>query len=184
MQEIRNDAKQKMEKTLDKLKQEFVKMRTGRANPALLNDVRVDNYGQKVPLNQVGNLSAPDPKTIMITVWDKGVLAEVEKSIRSAGLGLNPINDGKVIRVPVPPLSEERRKELVKSCKKVGEESKVSIRNVRRDVNDALKKIKDEKGISEDDVKRETTEIQKITDSHVKKIEEMVDQKEKELMTL
>ena len=184
MQEVRNDAKQKMEKTVEKLKQDFVKMRTGRANPAVLNDVRVDNYGQKVALNQVGNISTPDPKTILIQVWDKAALMEVEKAIRSAGLGLNPINDGKVIRVPVPPLSEDRRKELVKSCKKTGEEAKVALRNVRRDVNDELKKMKDSKAISEDDLKRETNEVQKITDSFVKKIDEMVESKEKELMTL
>lgn len=171
-----------MKKAFEHLQQEFSKVRTGRASAALLDSVRVDYYGSPMPLNQVGSVSVPDARTIVVQPFEKSMLSAVEKAIREADLGFNPANDGNVIRVPVPMLTEERRKEIVKLCKKTAEESRVAIRNIRRDHIEALKKIEKEEHLSEDDRKRGEQEIQKITDRFIKDIDDLLAKKEKEVM--
>lgn len=173
-----------MVKALDSLRGELAKIRTGRATTALLDTVRVDAYGSETPIHQVGNLSVADAHTIAIQVWDKGLMGAVEKAIRNANLGLNPMNDGQVIRVPMPPLTEERRKEIVKLVKKFGEESKVSVRNVRRDAMEHLKKAEKEQHFSEDERKRGEEDVQKKTDGKIKEIDQFVATKEKEVMAV
>jgi ribosome recycling factor len=176
------DAKQRMDASLEQVRKELTAMRTGRASLAMLDQIRVDYYGTPTPLNQVGNMSIPDPTTITIQPWDPGTLPLIEKAIRSSDLDLNPQNDGKLIRVPVPQLTEERRKLLVKSAHKHAEDGRVAIRNVRRDVNDHLKKALKSHEVSEDEEKRSMDEVQKLTDSHIEKINEMLKKKEAEIM--
>ncbi|MDY6848367.1 MAG: ribosome recycling factor [Geoalkalibacter sp.] len=171
-----------MEKAIDALKKDFSKVRTGRASTALLDEVRVDYYGTPTPLNQVGSLTVPEPRMIMIQPWEKNLLPEIEKAILKSDLGLNPSSDGQLIRIAIPPLTEERRKEMVKLVKRMGEEARIAIRNVRRDSNDALKKMEKGKEISEDELKRGEKDIQDLTDQYVKKVDELISSKETEVM--
>lgn len=176
------DAKKHMEKAVEHLKLEFGKLRVGRAATSMVEGVRVEVYGSQMTLKEVAAITIPDAKTISIQPWDRSVLQEVEKGILAANLGLTPINDGKLIRVNLPPMTEERRKDFVKQIKKFGEDAKVSVRNVRRDSIDAIKSKKDE--FSEDDSRRFQEEIQKITDHYSKDIDQLVESKSKEVMTL
>jgi ribosome recycling factor len=179
---LKSKAQEKMEKAVESLKKDFSTMRTGRASLSLLDGITVDYYGTPTPLNQVAALSVPDPKTIHIQPWEQKIISDIEKAIMKSDLGLNPSNDGKVIRVNIPALTEERRKQLVKVAKKRAEECRVAIRNIRRDINDELKKLEKEKHVSEDVVKKSLDEIQKLTDNFIKKVEEVLDHKEKEVM--
>ena len=176
------DAKQRMDASVEAVRRELSTMRTGRASLAMLDGVRVDYYGTPTPLNQVGNLSTPDATLITVQPWDPSLLAPIEKAIRSAGLDLNPQNDGKLIRIPVPPLTEERRKTLVKLAHKHAEEGRVAIRNVRRDVNDHLKKLLKDHEVSEDDEKNAVAEVQKLTDHHVEQVNDILKKKETEIL--
>lgn len=184
MKEVVQKFEQENTTSLKSLKEHLGKVRTGRANVSLLDGVMVDYYGTPTPIKQVANLSTPDARTIQVQAWEAGILPAVEKGIIAANIGLTPMNDGKLIRVPVPALNEERRKELVKQCKKMAEESKVAVRNHRRDANEALKKQEKDKKISEDDVKRGEAEIQKKTDSAVAEIDKILAEKEKEILTI
>ncbi len=179
---IKNEAKSKMDKTLDALKNDFGGLRAGRAHVSLLDGIMVEAYGSMTPLSQLGTVSTPDARTISVSVWDRGLAKAVEKAIMESELGLNPASDGQLIRVPVPPLSEERRKELTKIASKYAENNKVAIRNLRREALDEVKKLKKDNAISEDDEKRYENEIQKLTDDSIKKIEEMLAQKEKDIL--
>lgn len=176
------DAKQRMDKSVEAFRSEISKIRTGKATTALLDGVKVDYYGTMSPLNQVGNVSVLDVHTISITPWDKSMVPVIEKAILASDLGLNPLSDGTNIKVPIPPLTEERRKELVKVVKKFGEDSKVALRNVRRDANEHLKKSEKSKELTEDQLKEAEKEVQKLTDEHITKIDEMIKHKEKEIM--
>ena len=178
----KNNYKQKMNKTFEAFIKDLSGLRTGRANVNMLDIIRVDVYGKKMPINQLGTISTPEPRTLTIQVWDQNNVSPIDSSIRKIELGLNPQIDGQLIRIPIPSLSEERRNELKKMIKTIGEKSKVSIRNIRREANDELKTLLKEKKISEDENKKFEKEIQIITDEEVKKIEEKVSQKEKEIM--
>jgi ribosome recycling factor len=182
MEAIYKDTKDKMEKAVISLKQEFSRLRTGRATPALLDGVRVEYYGSLTPLNQVANVSVPDPKMIVIQPWDQNALTAIEKAIIKTDLGLNPQTDGKIIRVPIPSLTDERRKDLVKLVKKQGEDSKVSIRNIRRQANESIKGKEKDKSISEDDSKKAQDNIQKQTDEYITQIDKIMQSKEKEIL--
>lgn len=178
------NVESRMEKSITALKSELATIRTGRANAALLDHVRVNYYGSEVPVNQVGNISVPEPRVLMITPWEKSVLKDIEKAIQVADLGLNPSNDGEVVRVILPELTEERRKELVKQVRAVAEKAKVSVRNIRRDANEEVKsKVKSE-GLSEDESKRLQDRIQKITDKFIAEIDQITEHKEKEILTV
>lgn len=179
---IKTKAQEKMEKAIDALKKDLASMRTGRASLALLEGIMVDYYGTATPINQVAALSVPDPKTIHIQPWEQKIIGEIEKAILKSDLGLTPSNDGKAVRVNIPPLTEERRKQLVKLAKKRAEESRVAVRNIRRDVNEELKKLEKEKHVSEDIVKKSLDDVQKMTDLFIKKVEEVLEHKEKEIM--
>ena len=172
----------RMEKAVSALKEEFNGLRTGRAHAGLLDPVQVEAYGSTSPLNAVAAISVPEPRLISVSVWDKGMVAAVEKAIRSAGLGLNPILDGQMLRIPIPPLTEERRKEFVKLAGKYAEQQKISVRNVRRDANDDLKKAEKAGEISQDEQKKMETEVQKDTDAAIKRIDEALRAKEVEIM--
>jgi len=176
------DAKGRMDKTIEALRSELSKIRSGKATTVLLDGIRVDYYGNMVPLNQVGNVSVLDAHTLSITPWEKQMVQIVDKAILEANLGLNPISDGTNLKIPIPPLNEERRKELVKLVKKFGEESKVAIRNIRRDANDYLKKEQRDKKMSEDQMHDAEAEVQKLTDEHIKLIDDTLKHKEKEIM--
>src|SRR5688572_9064753 len=167
-----------MHASVEAVQRDLTAMRTGRASVAMLDGIKVDYYGTPTPLNQVGNLSVPDPTLITIQPWDPSTLVLIEKAIRSSELDLNPQNDGKVVRIPIPPLTDERRKVLVKSAHKHAEEGRIAIRNVRRDVNDHLKKLLKSHEVSEDDEKHAMAEVQKLTDSHVGKVDEILKTKE------
>ncbi|GAB60235.1 MULTISPECIES: ribosome recycling factor [Rheinheimera] len=180
--DIIKDSKVRMEKSVEALKVQLSKVRTGRAHPSLLDGIMVSYYGADTPLRQVGNVSIEDARTLAITVFDKSLTAAVEKAIMASDLGLNPMSAGTIIRVPLPPLTEERRKSLVKLVRGEAENGRVAVRNIRRDANADLKTLQKDKAISEDDERRATEEIQKITDSFVKKIDEVLAEKEKELM--
>ncbi len=179
---IKQDTQERMEKTLDSLKADFGGLRAGRAHAGLLDGVMVEAYGNVTPISQVGTISVPDARTLSVSVWDKGLAKSVEKALRESDLGLNPMSDGQLIRIPIPPLSEERRKELVKIAGKYAEQSKIAIRNIRRDAIDGVKKLKKDSLISEDDEKKYTNEIQKWTDDAIKKVDEQVANKEKDIM--
>lgn len=179
---IKSDITNRMEKTLESLKGEFGGLRAGRAHASLLDGIMVEAYGSSTPLSQVGSISVPDARTLAISIWDRGLSKAVEKAIMESDLGLNPASDGQLIRIPIPPLSEERRKELSKIAGKYSEQSKVAVRNIRRDVLDLVKKMKKDNAISEDDEKRFETEIQKIVDDYIKKIDELLALKEKDIM--
>ncbi len=179
---IKNDARTRMDKTLDSLKSDFGGLRAGRAHANLLDGIMVEAYGSLTPISQVGTVSVPDARTLSVSVWDKSIAKSVEKALRESDLGLNPVSDGVLIRIPIPPLSEERRKELVKVAGKYAEQNKVAIRNIRRDALDEVKKLKKDNLISEDEEKKAESEIQKITDDAVKKVDEMQSLKEKDIM--
>lgn len=180
--ELEKKATDKMEKAIDALKKDYASMRTGRASLALLDAIVIDYYGTATPLNQVAALSVPDPRTITIQPWEQKIIGDIEKAIMKSDLGLNPTNDGKVIRVNIPALTEERRKQLVKVAKKRAEDAKVSVRGIRREINEELKKLEKEKHLSEDVVKKSLDEIQKLTDIYVKKVDEVLSHKENEIM--
>ena len=177
-----NDIKQRMQGAFDNLEKEFVGLRTGRASVNMLEPVMVDVYGSKMPLNQVGTVSVPEPRLLTVQVWDSSQTKSVEKAIRDAGLGLNPQGEGSLIRVPVPELSTERRQELQKVAGKYAEAARVAVRNIRRDGMDAIKKSEKDKLISEDDAKRQSDDVQKQTDLFIKKIDDMLAQKESDVM--
>ena len=175
---------QKMDKTLEVLENEFASVRAGRASAAVLNRISIEYYGQETPINQVGSITSPDPRTLIIEPWDKSLLKLIEKAIQTSDLGINPQNDGRIIRLVFPQLTEERRKDLTKQVKKYGEEAKVAIRNIRRDAMDAIKNMKKKSEITEDDQKVAEKDLQKVTDDYIKKIDAMAAKKEKELMEL
>ncbi|MFH1784189.1 MAG: ribosome recycling factor [bacterium] len=182
IKDVYAQMEEKMQKSLEKTKHEFAGIRTGRASSALLSDIKVEYYGTHVPINQVANIAIPEARLIEIKPWDKAALGEIEKAILKSQLGINPNNDGKMLRLSIPSLTEERRKELVKMVKKMGEEAKVSMRNIRREANDALMKHKDKKEITEDDYFKAHEHAQKVTDQYIKKIDEVLEGKEKEIM--
>ena len=177
-----NNMSVHMDKTIDALRKEYQKVRTGRASTGLLDDIKVDFYGTSSPLNQVATLSVPEPRTITMQPWDAKMIPVIEKAILNANLGLTPANDGKVIRLNLPPLTEERRKDIVKQLKKLAEDAKVAVRNIRRDAIDEVKKLEKDKKISEDDLKRAEKDVQDVTNGHVAKIDEVLAHKEKEVM--
>lgn len=179
---LKQDTLERMDKTLEALKNDFGGLRAGRAHASLLDGVLVDAYGSMSPISQIGTVSVPDARTLSVSVWDKTLLKNVEKALRESDLGLNPMNDGQIIRIPIPPLSEERRKELVKIAGKYAEQGKVAIRNIRRDAMDEVKKMKKDSLISEDDEKKYNNDIQKWTDDAVKKIDDQYAAKERDIM--
>lgn len=181
---VSKQAKEQMEKTLQSLKKDLAGLRAGRANPQLLDRVTVDYYGVPTPLNQVANLSVPEPRLLVISPWNSKMIPAIEKEIIKSDLGINPTNDGKVIRLVFPELTEERRKELVKVANKMGEEAKIAIRMARRSANDKLKKLKKDSEITEDEQKIGENEIQKLTDEYVEKVDNMLKEKEKEIMEI
>jgi ribosome recycling factor len=180
--ELVSNAEERMKKALDALAREFARVRTSHATPALLDSVQVSAYGSTLPLNQVASVSVPEPRLLVVQPWDRTVIGDIEKAIQRANLGLNPTGDGNVIRIPIPPLTEERRKEIVRSARKTAEEARVSVRNIRRDINDQLKKMQKDKKISEDESHRRSEETQKLTDEFTGKIDELLEAKEKEIM--
>jgi ribosome recycling factor len=179
-----NIYKQKMNKTFEAFAKDLSALRTGRANAAMLDVIKVDVYGQKIPVNQLGTITVADPRTLSIQVWDQNNVVLIDSSLRKSEMGLNPQIDGRLIRIPIPNLNEERRNELKKKIKNMAEKSKISVRNIRREANDVLKAILKEKKISEDEKNKFEKEIQKITDQEIKKIDERESQKEKEIMTV
>jgi ribosome recycling factor len=179
---IYEETRESMSKSMASLKNEFNKVRTGRASLSLLDSIRVDYYGTLTPLNQTASLSVPESRLIMIQPWDVSIIKEIEKAILKSDLGLTPSNDGKIIRISIPPLTEERRKELVKVVNKMSEDHKVAVRNIRRDSNDLIKSLKKDSEISEDDAFRAQDQIQKITDEHIKLIDDIYQEKEKEIL--
>lgn len=184
IQNVKKIAQDKMEKSLKALTEELKKVRTGRAQVSMLDNVKVNYYGSLVPLSQVASISTPDPRSFMIAPWETSVLKDIEQGIVKSDIGMAPMNDGKVIRLKVPDLTEERRKDLVKQVKKIAEDMRVAIRMARRDANDEVKKALKDKTISEDESKKSETEIQKMTDDYIKKIDVMADEKEKSLLTI
>jgi len=182
--QIKTNADQKMQKSIEAFKANLAKIRTGRANPGILEHIMVDYYGNPTPISQVANLGLADARTINVTPWEKNMVAVVEKAIRDSDLGLNPATQGVVIRVPMPPLTEERRKELTKVVKSEGEETKIAIRNLRCDANEHLKRLIKDKEISEDEERRAQDEIQKLTDRFVADVDKLVVEKDKEIMTV
>jgi ribosome recycling factor len=172
----------RMDKAVTALKEEFQSLRTGRASANLLDQVSVEAYGSNVPINQVGSVSVPDPRSITVSVWDRGLVVSVEKAIRNAGLGLNPVVEGQNLRIPIPPLTEERRKDLAKVAGKYAEQQKIAVRNVRRDANDDLKKAQKDAVITEDELKRMENEVQGFTDAAIKRVDETLKSKEQEIM--
>ena len=182
IKDVINNMSAHMDKTIEALRKEYQKVRTGRASTGLLDDIKVDFYGTPSPLNQVATLSVPEPRTITMQPWDAKMIPIIEKAIMNANLGLTPANDGKVIRLNLPPLTEERRKDIVKQLKKLAEDAKVAVRNIRREAIDELKKLEKDKKISEDDLKRAEKDVQDVTNGHVAKIDEVLAHKEKEVM--
>jgi ribosome recycling factor len=182
--DVRKNAEGKMDQSIAAFKNNLAKIRTGRANPAMLDSVQVDYYGSLVPLTQVANVSLLDSRTISVQPWEKGMGAKIEKAIRDSDLGLNPSSMGDLIRVPLPPMSEERRKEMTKLVRNEAEGAKIAVRNLRRDANEAVKKLVKDKLASEDDQKRAETEVQKVTDRHVIDIDKLVAAKEQEIMAV
>ncbi|MEW6443581.1 MAG: ribosome recycling factor [bacterium] len=180
--EVLQAMKAKMEKGILAYQKELNRLRTGRASPALLEGIRVDYYGTPTPIQQTASIAIPESRLITIQPWDKNTIEAIEKAIQKANLGLSPSNDGKVIRIAIPPLTEDRRKELVKVVKKMAEECKVTIRNVRREANDSLKKLEKDKKLSEDDLHRAADEVQKITDGQIEHIDQILEAKQKEIL--
>jgi ribosome recycling factor len=184
MQKVTADAEAKMKKAIAALKDEFNTIRTGRASASLFDRIRVDYYGQKTPLNQVATISVPESRLVVIQPWDRSVIGEIERAIQKSELSVNPNNDGKVIRINIPPLTEERRKEYVKMAKNIAEQTRVSIRNLRRDANDELKKQQKDGTLSEDDEKRAMDEVQKVTDKYIEEVNTILEEKEKEILEI
>ncbi|AIP03067.1 ribosome recycling factor [Burkholderia pseudomallei] len=182
--DIKKSVEQKMQRSIEAFRNDLAKIRTGRAHTGLLDHVQVDYYGSMVPISQVANLTLVDARTIGVQPWEKTMVAKVEKAIREADLGLNPATSGDLIRVPMPPLTEERRRELTKVVKSEGETAKVAVRNLRRDANEQLKKLVKDKEISEDDERRASDDVQKLTDKHVAEIDKLVQAKDAEIMTV
>jgi ribosome recycling factor len=182
IQELRKKTHERMQASIEALKKKFASVRTGRASLLLLDGLTVDYYGTVTPLQQLASLSVPDSRQIVIQPWEQKIIPEIEKAIMKSDLGLTPMNDGKLIRINIPALTEERRKQLVKVVKKEAEDAKVAVRNVRREINEDLKKLEKEKHVSEDEIKKEHDEVQKITDSFIKKVDELLEHKEKEIM--
>ena len=178
------NSEDRMKKTIASLKEDFAAIRTGRASAALFDKIRVDYYGEKSPLNQVANISIPEARLIVIQPWDRAMIGEIEKAIRTSELSLNPSNDGKVIRISIPPLTEERRKELVKQAKNIAEQSRVAIRNIRRDGNEELKKAQKGGELTEDEEAKAEMDLQNLTDKYVKEINHILEEKEKEIMEI
>jgi ribosome recycling factor len=184
VEEIFEDLKDRMGKSIESLKREYSRLRTGRASISLLDGIRVSYYDTLTPLNQMASLAVPEPRLIVIQPWDKTAIEDIEKAILKSELGLTPVNDGKVIRISIPPLTEERRKELVKVARKMSEENKVAIRNIRRDANEMLKDLKKESEITEDDLYRSQEEVQKATDQFISQVDELCEAKEKEILEI
>ncbi|PTI74388.1 ribosome recycling factor [Staphylococcus succinus] len=184
MTDIINDTKSKMQKSIDSLSRELANISAGRANSNLLNGVNVDYYGAPTPVQQLASISVPEARLLVIAPYDKSSVVNIEKAINAANLGVNPSSDGEVIRISIPALTEERRKDLVKDVKKIGENAKVAIRNVRRDSNDELKKQQKDGDITEDDLKGQTDDVQKLTDDSIKKIDSLLEEKEKDIMSV
>ena len=182
--EVLADGKKRMEGALTALENDFAKLRTGRAATSLVYNITVDYYGTPTPINQVASVSIPDSRTIAIQPWDKGAFPLIEKALLQSDLGLNPVNDGKLLRISIPPLTEDRRKELVKIAKKYTEDSKIALRNVRRDMNDSMKKMEKDKEISEDEQRKAQDDVQKMTDDYVKKCDAACVDKEKEILEI
>ena len=182
--DIKKTMQTKMEQSIEAFKNNLTKIRTGRANPALLDNVQVDYYGSMVPLSQVANVSAIDARTLSVQPWEKNMGPKIEKAIRESDLGLNPASMGDLIRVPMPPMTEERRKEMTKLVRHEGENAKIAVRNLRRDANDSVKKLVKDKEISEDDQKRSEADIQKITDKEITTIDQLVTSKEQDIMAV
>ncbi|MGF6906962.1 ribosome recycling factor [Fusobacterium sp. PH5-44] len=185
-QDIINECKEKMAKTIEATKNKFTSIRAGRASVAMLDGIKVEQYGSDVPLNQVGTVSAPEARLLVIDPWDKGIIGKIEKAILASKLGITPNNDGKVIRLVMPELTAERRKEYVKLAKTEAENGKVALRNIRKDMNNAIKKLEKDKtlGISEDEAKKAEDDVQKLTDAHIKEVDELLAKKEKEITTV
>lgn len=184
VEDVKKQAQDKMSKTVASLTEDFKKVRTGRAQVSMLDNIRVNYYGNPSPLNQVASVSTPDAKTFLIAPWETSILKEIEQSIVKSDIGMAPINDGKVIRLKVPDLTEERRKDLAKQVSKIAEEARIAIRLIRRDANEALKKASKDKAISEDETKRGETDVQKITDDFIKKVDQIAKEKEQSILTL
>jgi ribosome recycling factor len=182
MQDVISSNEERMKKTVANLKEGFAALRTGRASASLFDRIRVDYYGEKSPLNQVANISIPEARLVVVQPWDKNIIGEIEKAIRASELSLNPSNDGKVIRISIPPLTEERRRELVKLAKNQAEQSRVSIRNIRRDGNEEMKKLLKDSKITEDDESKGAAELQKLTDGYISQVNHVLEEKEKEIM--
>lgn len=182
MEQLIKDAKSKMDKTLEALRHELIRIRTGKASVGLLDGIKVDYYGTMTPLNQVGNVSSLDAHTLLVTPWDKSAIQAIDKAIRTSEMGFNPVNDGTNIKVPIPPLTEERRKDMVKMVKKIGEDAKIAVRNVRRDTNEHMKKRQKDEKLPEDSLKDAEQKIQKITDEHITHVDEILKLKEKEIL--
>lgn len=182
--DVVNEAKQRMDKTIDALRNELKGVRTGRANTNLLDGIMVDYYGTATALNQVANVAVQDARTLTVTPWEKTMIEPIEKAIMASNLGLNPVSAGMVIRIPLPPLTEERRKEMVKMVGQIAENSKISIRNIRRDANSQLKTMESNNELTEDDLRGGEKQVQDVTDQYIKKVEEVVSEKEQELMDI
>lgn len=182
--DVKAKASSGMKKALEAFKRDLSKVRTGRASLAVLDDIRVDYYGTPTPLNQVGTLAVPEPRLITIQPWEKNLIGEIEKAILKADLGLNPSSDGQLVRLVFPPLTEERRKEMVKQVKRMGEDAKVAVRTVRREANDTLKKLEKDKEITEDELKRGEKDVQDVTDDYVARVDQVIAEKEKDLMEI
>jgi ribosome recycling factor len=180
--QLKKEANERMDKTIQHLKDEFKKLRTGRAHVGMVEDIRFDFYGTLTPIRQAASINTPDPHTIVVDAWDKSILKAIEKGVSESGLGFQAANDGKVIRVSIPPLTEETKRDFVKKAKEIAEEIKVTIRNERRDINNHVKKLSKDGHIGEDDERRELDDIQKVTDNHIKTIDDVVLKKEKEIM--
>ncbi|MDD7793785.1 ribosome recycling factor [Clostridium sp. 'White wine YQ'] len=184
IKDVIKTSEEKMNKTISVLRSDLATLKAGRANPTMLDRIEVDYYGSMCPISQVANISAPEPRVLMITPWEKSMLKEIDKAILKSDLGINPSNDGQVIRLVVPELTEETRKNLVKTVKKYGEEAKVAIRSIRRDANEKIKALKKDGEVSEDQIKKGEDDVQKITDNFVKEVDSIVAHKEKEIMSI
>lgn len=182
LNEIIEKTREQMNKSLEHYKQQLAKVRTGRANASILDNVKVDYYGSPTPITQVATINVPDAKTIIVQPWDPSIINAIEKAIKQSDLGFNPVNDGRVLKIPVPPLTEERRKEIVKFCKKLTEDAKIAIRNIRRDQIEVIRKAEKDKELTEDDRKLGEEKVQKVTDEFIKKIDELFAAKEKEIL--
>jgi len=181
---IKHKATERMDAAMDHLKRELSGLRTGRASTALLDGIKVDYYGNPTPLKQIANVAVPESRLLTVQPWEPQLIKEIEKAITAAGLGLNPANDGKMIRIPVPPLSEERRKDIIKLTKKHGEDAKISLRSIRRETNDELKRLQKESKLTEDDLRKAEADIQKLTDQYVQKVDQILKKKEEEILEI